>query len=91
MAVYLISYDLKAKPVEEYESLIAYLKRLGALRILYSEWIVASTESANALCNAVLGHVEPNDHVWTMQITRDTAWRGSLATDEKINAVFAAG
>ena len=39
MALYIVSYDLlNKKTFGDYEELIAELKRLGAQKILYSDW-----------------------------------------------------
>lgn len=40
MAVYLISYDINEKDAFEYDHLWNRLEELGAVRILYSEWLV---------------------------------------------------
>jgi hypothetical protein len=42
MALYLISYDISEKDAFEYESLWAKLRDLGAIKILYSEWLISA-------------------------------------------------
>ena len=54
MALYLISYDINEKDAFEYDGLWDRLKELGAVRILYSEWVVsANTGQASAIYGAV--------------------------------------
>lgn len=45
MALYIVSYDLN-KPEQDYPKLISELKRLGAIKILYSEWLLKIDETA---------------------------------------------
>jgi hypothetical protein len=76
--LYLISYDLKAKPEAEYVNLGAYLRNAGAVKILYSEWLLVSKLGAVALRDAITQHIAPNDKLWVMQLTSTAAWTGVL-------------
>ena len=40
MALFLVSYDINHKNENEYPNLWASLKKWGAIKILYSEWII---------------------------------------------------
>jgi hypothetical protein len=53
-APYLISYDLVA-PGKEYPPLLDTLKRLGAVKVLYSEWLVYTMLSDGTVNNLLNG------------------------------------
>lgn len=66
MAVHFVSYDLK-KPGQNYPSLIRALSAVGE-RILLSAWIVNVAQSASALRDVLLTHVDYNDDVVVIEI-----------------------
>ncbi len=90
--LYLISYDLTKKPETEYEDLIAHVKQNGAVRILYSEWLMASNQNAGDLLEGILPHVFENDKVWVVEVTTNTSWFGVIAggpSKAQIDGLFA--
>ncbi len=40
MALYQISYDIAEQDASEYEPLWGFLRQSGALRMLYSQWVI---------------------------------------------------
>lgn len=72
--LYLVSYDLTGEPEKEYEALFAFLKELGAVRVLYSEWLLATDSSGMELLGAVKQHVKDKDYVWVLEVTKNSAW-----------------
>lgn len=62
MTLYLISYDL-IKPEKDYPDLIAALERMGAKRVLLSEWMVRSQKTIREAYDAVFteGKMGPKD------------------------------
>lgn len=46
MALFLVSYDINHKNENEYPELWASLRKWGATKILYSEWVVAGDAGA---------------------------------------------
>jgi hypothetical protein len=69
MPVYLISYDLLNKAMfGEYEDLIADLEALGARRVLFSEWMVRSDQSAMDLTKRVRQHIHDFDRVMVIEV-----------------------
>lgn len=59
--LYLISYDL-IKPGKDYAALIDELKKLGAKRILLSQWVVRrGNTTAEALRDYFRSFIDSND------------------------------
>jgi hypothetical protein len=85
MALYLLSYDISEKD-HDYQNLWDFLKKLGAVRILYSEWAVpwANNSSALDLVNATINHVMAGDNLFACELFDNTptcAWRGLQISD----------
>ncbi len=64
MPLFLVSYDLN-KPEKDYPKLIDYLEKVGAHRVLYSEWFIRNDMTRDALHNAVRAHIDGNDGLLT--------------------------
>jgi hypothetical protein len=69
---YLISYDLLT-PGKNYDTLIAALTRMGARRVLLSQWVVRSSSTAIALRDHVKTLVDRNDRVLVTGMN-ENAW-----------------
>jgi hypothetical protein len=74
--LYLISYDLTREPPSEYEDLIAQLEEWGALRILYSEWLLPSDRRATEIRDALYPVLRAKDLIWVLEVTTNSGWRG---------------
>ncbi|MDE0441152.1 MAG: hypothetical protein OXL38_03430 [Gammaproteobacteria bacterium] len=57
---YIVSYDLR-QPGQYYVGLWAELNRLGAKRVLQSQWIVRQNMTAMQLLNHLRHFIDPND------------------------------
>ena len=73
--LYLISYDLN-KEDKNYPALWEALRRDGAIKILYSEWLVRLTGTALDAANRYLAYMDTNDSIFVTEVTNNTAWRG---------------
>lgn len=60
MALYVVSYDL-SKPEEDYPQLVEYLHLIGARRVLYSQWIVRTGATRDAVYKGIRAHLGSND------------------------------
>lgn len=75
MNTYLISYDL-IRPGKDYSNLIAHLKGYGKwARPLESVWVVKSALTAEQIRNAARAHMDANDKMLVIDVTkRAAAW-----------------
>ena len=73
MAVYVISYDLRA-PGRNYEGLYTELHRIDAVRALESVWFLSVNQGAIALREALLSYMDKNDGLMVIEITNDADW-----------------
>ena len=89
MAVYLISYDLD-KPGQDYPRLVKELERLGAIRILYSEWIFRSTSSAVEIRDWLKSFIDGNDMLLVVGLTGEAAWTSLMITNNTFKQEIAA-
>lgn len=64
---FLLTYDLN-RPGQNYPGLTTALEQAGAVRILYSTWLVASNESALQLINRYQAHLDANDRVFACAV-----------------------
>jgi hypothetical protein len=77
MSNYLISYDLK-KPVKEYADLIAELTHLGAVKCLYSEWLLETDADALHIVNHLLKFMDGDDQLLVLELGSDAAFSSTL-------------
>ena len=86
MALNLISYDIAEKDRGEYSSLWDFLERLGAAKILYSEYIVqADTRQARSLAEKISPLIRRGDRLLVIEVTKDAGWlQGSLMVTDDI-------
>lgn len=68
MKKYLVSYDLD-KPGQDYTALIDELNRLGATKVLYSEWILRNTSSASDIRDHLMKFIDRNDKLLVVALT----------------------
>jgi hypothetical protein len=89
MAKYLISYDLD-KPGQDYHRLIAELERLGAIRVLYSEWVWQSTSTAMEIRDHLKSFIDSNDMLLVVALTGEAAWTGLMVSNQTFKQSLAA-
>ncbi len=82
MALYTISYDIAEGDEAEYAPLWECLQEIGAVRILYSQWIVkAGVGQAVAIYNEVAPLTKKRDSLLVQEVTRDAQGDNLLLTD----------
>jgi shikimate 5-dehydrogenase len=89
MKTYLISYDLD-KPGQNYEKLIARLKEIGAVKALYSEWIIRNTVSAKDIRDDLNRFIDGNDMLLVVALTGEAAWTSLMISDQAFKDALAA-
>lgn len=89
MALYLISYDISEKDADEYQDLWALLEKLGAVKILYSEWVVIDdVGKATAIYDKIAPKTRASDRLLVQEVTKDAQWDKLLISDEKFRALL---
>ena len=82
MALYLISYDISKEDAPEYDGLWAALRKIGAKKILYSEWVVvAAVGQARAIYNQIAPQTKLPDRLLVQELTNDAVWDKLLISD----------
>ena len=77
--LYLISYDL-ITPGKDYQPLWDALYAMGAVRILYSQWLVRRAFTTPVdLANALLAHMDANDRIFVTEVPPNYAYRTLMA------------
>ncbi|HET9636351.1 MAG TPA: hypothetical protein VFP26_10520 [Gemmatimonadaceae bacterium] len=71
MPLYLVSYDLTKEKEFDYENLWDYLRKENAVRVLFSEWLMASDASASDLVDEIREHMHDQDYLWVLEVTKD--------------------
>jgi hypothetical protein len=76
---YLISYDLMA-PGKDYETLWTALRKINAVRILESEWLVRRINTTPiGIANYCLEFMDKNDKIFVTEVPDNYAYRALLA------------
>jgi len=89
VALYLISYDINEKDAFEYDGLWAKLKELGAVRILYSEWVLQDAiGKASAIYHEIAPKTQKKDRLLVQEITNDAVWDKLLITDPAFQSLI---
>jgi len=89
MAKYLISYDLD-KPGQDYHRLIKELERLGAVRVLYSQWVFRSTSPAKQIRDWLKSFIDGNDMLLVVALTGEAAWTSLMVSNDTFKQALAA-
>jgi hypothetical protein len=90
MPLYLISYDINEKDAFEYEGLWARLRELGAVKILYSEWVITDdVGKAGAIYREIAPKTQKKDRLLVQEITKDAIWDKLLIADDVFQTLIA--
>jgi hypothetical protein len=80
MALYLISYDIASKDADEYEALWAHLKKIKAVKILYSEWLtIDEANQASAIYNQLTPFFKQADRMLVQELGMNSAGTSYLS------------
>ncbi|NIF02627.1 hypothetical protein F3J38_21685 [Pantoea sp. Acro-805] len=69
MTVFCISYDHNT-PGQKYDALYQELKKTDHLHPLDSTWLTSTNENAENLCIRLRKHLDSNDHLLIIKVTR---------------------
>jgi hypothetical protein len=85
MPLHLVSYDLPKKNESEYQELWDYLKGLGGIKILYSEYAVPFKGTAYALADKInKNHLKLGDRLLVCELFNGDGllgWVNLMVTD----------
>ena len=83
MALYLISYDINEKNRDEYPELWTELKRIQAVKILYSEWItIDEVKQAAHIYERLSPLIKETDRLLVQELLKDSSWDRLLISDD---------
>jgi hypothetical protein len=90
MALYLVSYDIAEKN-NDYEPLWGELRKLNAVRILYSEWATPYGGTAFQLADLLRAHVMRGDRILACELFNGptVAWSNLEISDEQFRTLLA--
>ena len=86
---YLVSYDLNT-PGKDYSRLTNALVALGAIKILYSEWVLRADYNAEQIRNHLQQFVDSNDMLLVTGLTGEAAWTSLMVPNQTFIDVIAA-
>jgi hypothetical protein len=82
MRVHVVSYDLHT-PGQNYPAIVQRLQALGAKRVLFSQWMLKSSMTAEQLRDDLVRYIDVNDRILVVDVTNaPMAWR-NLQTEIK--------
>jgi hypothetical protein len=89
MALYLVSYDIASYDKAEYPKLWDTLKALGAVKILYSEWVLAAeVGNASSIYTKIAPCVRQQDRLLIQELTNDAYWDKLLISDDAFRTLL---
>lgn len=68
MPAYLITYDLD-QPGQNYPAIIKALEAAGGVRILFSTWLIDTTENNSQVLDRYERHLDANDRIFVTAVT----------------------
>jgi hypothetical protein len=89
VSTYMIVYDLENR-TESYEPLLNALRKLGALHVLYSKWVLKTNYSAVQLRDHLRQFVESGDKLLVVGLTGEAAWTSLFVPNDDFKQAFAA-
>jgi hypothetical protein len=89
MSAFWVSYDLD-KPGQDYKDLIDALQKLGAKRIMFSDWLVNSNYTSEQLRNHLAQFMDGNDRILVAGLTGVAAWRNLMISPDAVKQILAA-
>jgi hypothetical protein len=82
MALYLISYDIADKDAFESDKLWAKLDEMGAVKILYSEYLITGgVNEAESIYNEVAPLTLQQDRLWVQELASNAYWDNLRISD----------
>lgn len=87
MPLYLISYDIAEKDAWEYDALWAKLEEMGAVKVLYSEWVIRGA-SATSVYNELASLIQKKDRLLVQGMTGEATWDKLLISDDEFRKFF---
>lgn len=79
--MYNVSYDLK-EPRKNYDAVLEEIRKRDYVKVGGSSYLVATNETADQLNTAVRRHMDENDTILVIEVTRNRAgWLPKLTWD----------
>jgi hypothetical protein len=90
MALYLVSYDLDQPGPKDYSKLEGRLRNMGAVRVLYSQWVLSSSLLPNQLEEDFMKYIDPSaDSFLLVAIGRgQCAWNRLRISDDEFRKLL---
>jgi len=89
VALYLVSYDIAEQDKFEYKPLWGALNSIGAVRILYSEWVVVDQVGrAKAIYDSIAPLTLATDRLLVQEILVDASWDKLLISNADYQALL---
>ena len=89
MSAYWVSYDLD-RPGQDYKDLLNAIHNLGGQRILFSDWLIKGTFTAEQLRDHLLQFMDGNDRIFVAGLTGQAAWRTVMISNQTVQQILAA-
>jgi len=89
MSAFLVSYDLD-KPGQDYADLIAALKKVGAVKLLYSQWGLITTSTAVQIRDYLKQFIDGNDRLLVVELSGQVAWYNVMISTDALQKLIAA-
>lgn len=84
----MIVYDLERRG-EDYEPLLSALRKLGALHVLYSKWVLRTNYTAAQLRDHLQRFIDANDLLLVVGLTGEAAWTRLFVTNDQFKQAVA--
>ncbi len=89
MSAYLVSYDLD-KPGQDYTDLIAAFRKAGAVKLLYSQWGLATSSTAVQIRDYLQQFIDANDRLLVVELSGQVAWYNVMIASDAFQKLVAA-
>jgi hypothetical protein len=87
MAKYVITYDL-CKPGQNYDNLIAAIKKYSWAKVTESSWFIGTADSAATVRDNLLRYIDSGDRLMVAALTGEASWHNCLASTDDIKKLL---
>jgi hypothetical protein len=87
MSKYIVTYDLR-KPGQNYDALIAAIKKYTWAKVTESSWFIKTSDSASVVRDNLTRHIDSGDRLMVAALTGEAAWLNCIASGDDIKKLL---
>ena len=78
MAYFVVTYDLRQKDWEEYDTLIKEIEKMNSVKYQESCWFIDQQKTALQVFNQLKAYIHEDDRLMVVEFSKKPAWHKGL-------------